>query len=184
MDKNLTTLDCLILLKSAYPRQEFAPETVHVYTLALSDINTKLLQTGVLKHISTSKWFPTVAEIRAAVAEVVLQTANQPTALEAWGMVMREMRLVGHWRRPDLPPAILQAVQDTGGWRQLCMSENIAADRARFVEAYNSQQQRLVQRLQQLPAVTAVEEELAAQQELDPRTAGILQADIGGDETP
>ena len=57
--------------------------------MTLSEINPELLQAAVLKHISTSKWFPTVAEIRAPVAEIVLQTANQPTALEAWGFVMQ-----------------------------------------------------------------------------------------------
>ena len=34
--------------------------------MTLSEINPELLQAAVLKHISTSKWFPTVAEIRAA----------------------------------------------------------------------------------------------------------------------
>jgi hypothetical protein len=185
MNNNLTTLDCIILLKSAYPRQTFGPETVRVYQMTLSEINPELLQAAVLKHISTSKWFPTVAEIRAAVVEIVLQTANQPTALEAWGIVIKEIRRVGHWRRPDLPPAILKAVNDIGGWRQLCMSENNTADRARFVEAYTSRQQRLAHRLQQLPAVTAVEEKLAAQQDnLDPRANAILPPKTTPDDPP
>ena len=51
------------------------------------------------------------------------------------------------------------------------LSSKRSAGRARFIAAYTSQQQRL----QQLLAVTAVEEEMAAQQDkLEPWTAGIL----------
>ena len=61
------------------------------------------------------------------------------------------------------------------------LSSRRTADRARFIAAHTSQQQPL----QQFPAVTAVEEQLAAQQDkLQPGTAGILPAKTSDDETP
>jgi hypothetical protein len=96
------------------------------------------------------------------VTELVLEAGGQLTAPEAWGVVMREVRRVGHWGVPDLAPIVLQAVQAVGGWRQICFSENIAADRARFLEAYNLLQKRAAEEIQQMPAVTEAQADLAA----------------------
>jgi hypothetical protein len=161
MDKKLTTIDCLIMLQAAYPRLDLGPQTIQVYQLSLADIEPRLLQAAVLKHISTSKWLPTIADLRQGVTELVLEAEGQLTAPEAWGLVMREVRLVGHWREPTLPASVRQAVEAIGGWRQICFSENITADRARFLEAYSLISKRKAQKLQQMPAVTEAQEALA-----------------------
>jgi hypothetical protein len=175
--------EVLDLLAASYPRTELEAETVKAYILMLEGIDPALLKAAVLQHISTSKWFPTIAEIRGAAVEIKMQVANQPPAPEAWGMVMQELRRVGHWRTPQLPPDIQQAVNAIGGWRHLCFSENITADRARFLEAYASQRRRQTARLQQLPAVAALREELAGQQEkLELPTAVNLPDEISDDQ--
>lgn len=176
MSKELKTVDCLIMLKSAYPRMDFGAESVMVYQLALADIEPLLLRTAVLKHISTSKWFPTIAELRQAATEIVLQSEGQLSGPEAWGLVLREVRRVGHWRSPNLQPVVRQAVDAIGGWRNICFSANITADRARFIEAYTILRKREALRLQQLPAVgEAVEALTEGQKRVEAEVVGVLE---------
>jgi hypothetical protein len=175
MDDELTSLQCMIMLQAAYPRMQFGEESLKVYELALADIEPPLLRTAVLRHISTSKWFPTIAELRQAATAIVLQTDGQLSAPEAWGMVLREVRLVGHWRTPRLGPVVRRAVEAIGGWRQLCLSENSTADRARFIEAYTILRKREAQRVQQLPPVTEAQEALAeGRKKVEVGVAGLL----------
>jgi hypothetical protein len=175
MDDDLTTLQGMIMLQAAYPRMEFGEESLRVYEMVLADIAPPLLRTAVLRHISTSKWFPTIAELRQAAAEIVLQTDGQLTGPEAWGMVQREVRLVGHWRKPRLGPMVRRAVEAIGGWRQLCLSENSTADRARFIEAYTILRKREADRVQALPQVTGAQEGLAeGREKVDTAVAGLL----------
>ena len=126
-----------------------------MYRLALADIDPALLWTAVLQHISNSKWLPTIAELRQRADEIILEEAGHLAAPEAWGLLLREVRRVGHWGAPDLPPNARQALDAIGGWRALCMSENSAADRARFLEAYNLICQRQADKRRQFPQQAA-----------------------------
>ena len=162
MNQKLTTIDCLIMLQAAYPRLDLGPQTINVYQLSLADIEPRLLRAAVLKHISTSKWLPTIADLRQGVTELVLEAEGQLTAPEAWGLVMREIGNVGHWGTPKFTSPVRRAVESIGGWRQICFSENITADRARFLEAYNLLSKRQAEKLQQLPEVAETQEALVA----------------------
>ena len=176
MENEVTTVRCLILLQSAYPRTEFGAESVKIYRTTLADIEPALLQTAVLKHISSSKWFPTIAELRKAATEIVLHSDGQLSAPEAWGKVMREVRSVGHWGSPSLGPVVMQAVEAIGGWRNVCLSENITADRARFIEAYTILRKREVMRVQQIPAVREGQEALAeGRKKVEEGVVGVLE---------
>lgn len=182
MEDDMTTLDCLIMLQSAYPRMQFGAESVMIYELALADTGPSLLRAAVLKHISTSKWFPTIAELRQAATEIVLQTEGQLSAPEAWGVVQREVRLVGHWRSPSLQLVVHQAVNAIGGWQHICFSENITADRARFIDAYTILRKREALRVQQLPQVTEAQEALAeGRRKVEAGVAGLLAGMQGGE---
>ncbi len=106
----------------------------------------------------------------------MLQSEGHLSAPEAWGEVQREVRAVGHWGRPKLQPAVLQAVDAIGGWRHICFSENVTADRARFLEAYTLLRKREMERLQQIPAVTEVQEALVqGRKKVDTAVAGLLE---------
>lgn len=158
---NDTILDCMIMLQSAYPRTNVSKETMRIYEVALADIDPGLLETAVLRHISISKWFPTIAELRQGVTELILEAEGHLDGPEAWGMVTQEIRRVGHWGRPELSDHVRRAINAIGGWQELCLSENAVADRARFIEAYNIIHQRTVEKRQQMPAVTEAQESLA-----------------------
>jgi hypothetical protein len=164
-EETTTIIDCLIMLKAAYPRMEWAKDTakdtMKVYEMALSDIDPALLKTAVLKHITTNKWFPTVAELRESAAAILAQASGLPSAYEAWGEVTRQMRLRGRWRAPELDPMTKRAVDVIGGWPFLCASENVTADRARFIEAYSQLAKRQQDDAMMLPAVREYTAQLA-----------------------
>lgn len=138
----------------AYPRQEIAEGTIKVYKETLRDIDPDLLKSAVLKHISKSPWFPSVSELRDCAASLIEQANGEPDAFTAWAEVMQQIRHVGSWGEPTFSnPRIDKAVRGIGGWRELCLSENTIADRARFVEAYNTYQTRDKDDRRMLPAI-------------------------------
>lgn len=166
---NETIKQVLSLLLDAYPNQfkddpQQKVPTLKIYAQALSDIPADLLKASVLNHITLSKWFPTIAELRQSAAGLVMKAAGHPDALTAWGEVASQLRYVGSWGAPQFTdPLIQRAVQAVGGWKMLCASENQASDRARFIQAYEMFINRTTEELQMLPQVRGFVENAAAQ---------------------
>ena len=149
------------MLTAAYPRADIGKDTVKVYTMALADIDADLLQAAVLHHLTNHKWFPTVAELRKAAADIVNRGDGQPDAYEAWGEVMRQVRHVGSWGNPAFTGLTAKALDAIGGYKFVCLTENITADRARFIAAYNQFRERQIEEQTTLPSVNKFLEQLA-----------------------
>lgn len=56
---------------------------------------------------------------------------------DAWGDVLREIGATGRYRDPCFADPITATVVRRLGWRELCDSDNAAADRARFIQLYD-----------------------------------------------
>ncbi|HEY1551121.1 MAG TPA: hypothetical protein VGG28_25000 [Kofleriaceae bacterium] len=113
------------------------------YAAALGDLDVEAVRAAVIRIVRTSKWLPTVADIRSEVGE--LAHAASRAGLEAWGDIVRAMQRYGSHRTPGIDftfddPVIAELVSSTL-WRELCGSDNAVADRARFVDAYNQKSQ-------------------------------------------
>lgn len=122
-------------LMAAYPQAQMTAATSGLYERMLEDLDRDTSSAAVERLIKTSKWLPTVAEIRAAAAEVT----HGPKRLggEAWGEVIAEIRRVGWYGSPIFTdPLVGQAVRMLG-WQTLCVSTNEMSDRARFIELYD-----------------------------------------------
>jgi len=146
-------------LTRAYPDKQIPPATIEVYVRCLADLPREVVEGAVLSHISSNKWFPTIAELRTAALDFI-PGGRMPTALEAWAEVMRAFSEVGYYRQPTFShPAIEQAVTAMG-WRDLCMSENGMADRAHFIRLYETYCNRLKADLVQLAEVRDLRERL------------------------
>jgi len=117
----------------------------------LRDIDTDILKAAALQHASESNWFPSVAELRNAAAEIV--TPNRTTPVEQWGEVVRQFKHPGHCSIPYFCDEITAAVVADMGWLNLCMSEDATADRARFIQGYTDRQKRDRRLAVQLPQV-------------------------------
>lgn len=132
------------LLQGAYPRQEFPDSTVEVYAMALVDLDYADVVEAVTRLVQTSRWLPTIAEIRERVAEARLEL---PDPEMAWVEVRKAIQRYGVYQ--PLPPwscdEVAQAVEIIG-WRELCTNPQTAASRARWIEAYRAIRLRAVER--------------------------------------
>jgi len=146
----------MAVLASTYPNFKLGPGTLDAYYTVLGDLDADMLKAATLHIAATSKWFPAASEIRAAAFSLVEQSEGVPDAYEAWTQVLSEIGRVGRSGRPNWThEAVGATVQAIGGWGYLCMSENMVADRARFVEAYGMMVNRERERVRMLPAVQA-----------------------------
>jgi len=143
------------LIGAAYPN--FAPteHTVEVYYQTLRDIPPDLLKTATLDCIAEAgrKFAPSVGELRGAVADIQRAVSGMPGSYQAWEEVRRAMVDIGFYHQPEFSHPLIADTVRTLGWRNLCLSENQVADRARFIQAYEQLQQRAENDAMMLPEV-------------------------------
>lgn len=144
----------------------------------LSEFDPGVLAQAVVYVAKTSKWFPSIAEIRDACLEVSGSRAKLPAVGEAFTEARRAASSIGSYAKPtaeDFSHAIVHraAVQAAGSWRRWCLSEDEAALRARFFEVYRELRAREVQQLSLPPSARQLtaEESRAALEDLNTRAA-------------
>ncbi len=129
------------MLEVAFPN--FHPKDVkltkEVYWQTLRDIPSDELKAAVLHCASENgrAFAPTIGEIRGAVAELRMASLNVPSSYAAWQEVCTQMSINGgDFGMPVWSHPLVERVVKQLGWRNLRMSEDQTADRARFVQAY------------------------------------------------
>lgn len=181
-----TTVQIVSVLAAAYPRQAITKDTIKLYEQTLQDIPVEVLKAAALDHISRSKWFPSVSELRDA-AFGLMRDPDDPTAFQGWEQVMRALYegaghpIVGRSKSFDfVHERVQRCVRYIGGWTYLSQSENLTADRARFVQAYEQQAERDESSLRMLPAVKALADTLALESRNAKRLSVGEHNDSGG----
>ena len=159
--------DILLFLAALYPRYELPASTIRAYATIFEDIPTDLLRQAAIHVGSRNTFFPSAAELRAAVFELSEKAHGLPAAGEAWAEVCRQFSLGFSRYKPPTDddwshPLVKSALDAIGGWRYLCDSENFAADRARFLQIYDTLVHRAQDDTRMLPQVRATVEQLAA----------------------
>jgi hypothetical protein len=137
----------------AWPRYELKPETIKVYSRVLADIQVEALEAASLHIMSTSTFFPSIAEWRQAAFEIMVNKPAIPSQYEAWEMVLREIRRIGSYGQPQFQHQLVARAVEIMGWTELCMSEQIEYDRAHFFKVYASLLDRAFDDVRTLPAV-------------------------------
>lgn len=161
-----TIKQVMIILSAAYPRFTVTADTGRVYADLLADIDDDLLIAATKQHATSSKWFPSVAELRQAAFNIRAKSRGIPSPAEAWGEVMREVRRVGSWGTPEFStPLIADTVDGLGGWAALCASDNNVADRAHFLKIYGSLLERHDQDAAMLPEIRDLVAQMSARME-------------------
>jgi hypothetical protein len=125
-----------MLLLGAYPNAKTSASTSQVYETMLGDLEASAARAAVQRLIGLSKWMPTVAEIRAAAAD--LQHGALRSGADAWLDVMSAVRREGYCGEPKFEDAIVTSLVERWGWRTICLEGGLESDRARFIEAYDS----------------------------------------------
>jgi hypothetical protein len=122
------------MLVEAYPR-EVKAETLKAYAMHLADLERDAAVRAVKTLVATSKWLPTIAEVRAAV---VAQDARFLSAPDAWDQVVQLMAKRGTYR--PLPRGsgdpVRRALELCGRWEDVCQ-EDATWLRKRYVEIYD-----------------------------------------------
>lgn len=140
------TVELFAVASAAYPRlQEIAPDlmqaTINLWASMLADLSKELALAALQRHISTSRFPPTIAELREQAAAIV--PTDLPLAEAAWGEVLKQMQKVGYMGTPEWShPLIGQAVDRLwGNWKRACessMIETAGVDRAQFCRMFET----------------------------------------------
>lgn len=154
--------EILMILQTAYPQTEMGDYTPQLYLELLQDIPGDILKQAVLHHVSRSPWYPKVSEIRRSAVELQINAPAIPNAYEAWQMVCTAIVKYGRYGRPQFDHPMVEKTVDVMGWVNLCMSTNQVADRARFVDAYESLKEREIENATILPQVKDLANKLSS----------------------
>lgn len=146
------------MLKVAFPN--WHPEdlrmTKEIYWQTLRDIPGEELKAAVLNCLTEAgrAFAPSIGEIRGAVAKLRKSVSNVPDSYQAWQEVITQMNINGgDYGKPAWSHPLVERVVKQLGWRNLRMSEDQTADRARFIQAYEQLLGRAMSEETMLPEV-------------------------------
>ena len=126
-------------LKTYYPKENIIPndKALELWFREISDIPYEVAELALRKWVSNNQWAPTIADMRRLSREIVF--GEIPDWGQAWNIVLMAIRNFGSYRASeamDTFDEITYEVVKRIGFRHLCMSENIVADRAHFMKLY------------------------------------------------
>lgn len=129
-------------LRTYYSRENILPnkQAMELWFRQLQDIPYEAAEAILSKWVSTSKWSPSIADIREGMASIAYG-GQTPDWGEGWNQAMEAIRKYGSYDEPSalasLPPLTRETVRRLG-YRSLCWSENQVADRANFRQVYET----------------------------------------------
>lgn len=120
-----------------------------LWLAALADLDFAQCKAAIVRIVKTSKFIPSIAEIREEIG-VVVGGVRRP-GIDAWGEVLRMSTYREEPALADFDPLVVKVCQSLGWLKRRTLwrgNENIsqwmvspggdeASDRARFVEAYD-----------------------------------------------
>lgn len=135
----------LVLAMQAMYGDEFigTEEAIDVWFALLHDLDYQILSKALQKHMLTNKFKPTVAELRENYADLICPTISDWS--EGWEKVSKAIGRYGMYRVEEAMESFDEVTREAVkrlGFQNICLSENIIADRARFAEIYQAIQQR------------------------------------------
>jgi len=147
---NDALLDKITELFKCFPQPRgFDPDTIALYAQRLSTLPVDRVVFAIDRLIDTSRFLPTIAEIKEAA---VLGPLGEGLADEAWVEVQREARRVGFnrprlfhngvWYDPEKPrfsSPVVEAAAKAVGWQLICEGDNSQGFvRMQFVKAFKA----------------------------------------------
>lgn len=135
----------LVLVMQAMYGDEFigTEEAMDVWFALLHDLDYQILSKALQKYMLTNKFKPTVAELRENYADLICPVALDWS--EGWEKVCKSIGQYGMYRTEEAMESFDEVTREAVkrlGFQNICLSENIVADWARFAEIYQAIQQR------------------------------------------
>lgn len=143
--KQSEVIEIVGMIVAGFPTSKLDSAGVNIYRKMLVDLPAEPTRKAITRLLGTHKFTPSIAEIRAAVAE---QTHGAPrTGEEAYTELMAAVDRCGRDYGQGVPkfrdPLIARCIGVWGSWNDLCNSpRDDPGGRARFVELYNDLAQR------------------------------------------
>jgi len=112
---------------------------ISLWETMMSDVDFEIGQVAIQKHMSESVYPPTIADIRAKIADCTV--AREKTGIEAWGDVKSAIRRFGSYNEKKAMESlsgVTRKVVEYIGFKTLCLSEEEMADRAHFLKVYDT----------------------------------------------
>ena len=141
----------VMALKTYYPREQLLPneQAMELWYQALKDIPMQVAEATLRKWVATSKWSPTIAEIREMSVDV--KRGDAPDWSDGWAQVQLAIRRFGQYNPKEalamLDPITRETVKRLGFYN-LCVSENPISDRKQFKDTFEIMAKREQMRLQ------------------------------------
>lgn len=122
-------------MKTFYPREQLLPslESMEMWYRELADIPYPVAEAALRKYVATNKFSPKIADIREMAATV--ENGDKPLWSDGWEQVLRSVRKYGSYRPVEAMESMDEITREAVrrlGYKELCMSENIMAERAQF----------------------------------------------------
>lgn len=139
--------DLLNTLRLAYPRDAIPVETYGLYGRLLLDLPLDAVAAAVDDCICTSRFFPSLHDLRAAAAERMLGLPNEAAALA-------QVEARAAWGRdrdgdaPVVDPLVKEALEHVGGFHGYRHAEKPAVFRGQFLNLYREMRAAAIHELQ------------------------------------
>lgn len=122
-------------LKTYFPKENLLPndQAMELWFRQLQDIPYQVAELALNKWVATNKWSPSIAEIREQAAAI--KCGEKPLWSDGWEEVLRAIKSYGSYRETEALQSMTETTRQAVkrlGFRNICMSENIMADRANF----------------------------------------------------
>ncbi len=136
-DDDTAIIQAITNLLTAFPGQDFTRENFKGYLSVFQDLPVQHVLDAINGLAAEGReFFPPAGVIKARAFDLRDVGLDIPTAYEAWDAALSK------WNPPASKwldhPLVDKAVRGIGGWTYLGCSSNLMADRARFIEAFDT----------------------------------------------
>lgn len=126
-------------MKAVYTQESFLPDAdaFNIWYSLLGDLEYPVLNAAIQKYMLTNKFPPTIADLREIATTI--SCGEIPDWGEGWEKVLSAIRRFGSYRETEALATMDELTRTCVkrmGFRNICLSENIAADRANFRMIY------------------------------------------------
>ena len=152
-------------MKAVYTKPEFLPDenAINVWYRLLKDLDYKTASLALQKHMMTSPFPPTIADIRSAAAEFTTAAdgTEELSELSAWALVRRAVQNSNYNAESEyerLPDAVRMAVGSPDNLREMAVMpiETVeSVEQSHFIKAYRAVRTREKELQKLSPAVRA-----------------------------
>lgn len=127
-------------LKTYYPKEKLLPnqQAAELWFKQISDIPYDIAEIVLNKWVATNKWSPSIADIREQAAGLTQKPIKDWG--DAWDDVRMAVRIYGSYQQKEAMDSLDELTKECVkrvGYINICMSENIATERANFRMIYN-----------------------------------------------